>query len=227
MKISGATQYIQKRELSRFILESKKSNFNLKPFTTSQFLLKSKAEQKLLLSSKDLIENFLSTEIKNRKKINPWLETMLAYRQENSKKIGLLTTELKDRNFLTAEEIIGNLKPDPLTRLMLSLSEKQNSFIKKSKAPKGSTNSTSNGKKWQSLSVEKFEHLKKPLPRHSIPIFWTWSASKIADEISTSSFSHETQCFIAMDIQKVRPLLANRWVIVKRTNLRSMDNNAE
>ena len=207
MKISGATQYIQKRELSRFILESKKSNFNLKPFTTAQFLLKSKAEQKLLLSSKDLIENFLSTEIKNRKKINPWLETMLAYRQENSKNIGFLTTELKDRNFLTAEELIGTLKPDPLTRLMLSLSEKQNSFIKKSKAPKGSTSSTSNGKKWESLSIEKYDHLKKLLPRHSIPIFWTWSASKIADEISTSSFSHETLGVLEIE------LLRNSWSV--------------
>jgi hypothetical protein len=67
--------------------------------------LKSRAEQKLLLSSKDLIDNFLSTEIKKRKKIDPWLETMLAYKQENSKNIGLLTTELKDRNFLSAEEL--------------------------------------------------------------------------------------------------------------------------
>jgi hypothetical protein len=207
MNISGATQYIQKRELSRFILESKKSNFNLKPFTTAQFILKSRAEQKLLLSSKDLIDNFLSTEIKKRKKINPWLETLLDYRQENSKNIGLLITELKDRNFLIAEKFIADLKPDPLTRLMLSLSEKQNSFIKKSKAPKSSTNRTSNKKKWQNLSIEKYEHLKKLLPRHLIPIFWTWSASKIADEISTSNFTHET--LGALEIE----LLRNSWSV--------------
>ena len=144
-------------------------------------------QQKLLLSSNDLIENFLSTEIKNRKKINPWLETMLAYRQENSKNIGLLTTELKDRNFLSAEELIGNLKPDPLTRLMISISEKQYSFIKKNKVRNGYTNRSVNEKKWQNLSVEKFEHLKKLLPRHSLPIFWTWSASKIADEINSQN----------------------------------------
>ena len=192
MKISGATQYIQKRELSRFILESKKINFNLKPFTTAQFILKSRAEQKLLLSSKDLIENFLPTEIKKRKKIYPWLEAMLAYKQENSKIIGLLTAELKDRNFLSAEELIGNLKPDPLTRLMVSISEKQYSFIKKNKLRNGYTNRAVGEKKWHNLSIEKFEYLKKILPRHSLPIFWTWSASKIADEISTSNFTLET-----------------------------------
>jgi RNA-directed DNA polymerase len=207
MKISGATQYIQKRELSRFILESKKSKFNLKPFTTAQFVLKSKAEQKLLLSSKDLIENFLSTEIKNRKKINPWLETMLAYRQENSKNIGLLTIDLKDRNFLSAEKLIGNLKPDPLTRSMISISEKQYSFIKKNKVRNGYANSSVNGKKWQNLSVEKFEHLKKLLPRHSLPIFWTWTASKIADEISTSNFIHETLGELEIE------LLRNSWSV--------------
>ena len=153
-----------------------------------------------------MIDNFLSTEIKNRKKINSWLETMLAYRQENSKNIALLTTELRNRNFLVAEKFIAYLKPDPLTRLMLSLSEKQNSFIK-IKAIKGNTNSTANEKTWKSLNKEKYDHLKKILPRHSIPIFWTWSASKIADEISTSNFTH--QALGALEIE----LLRNSWSV--------------
>jgi RNA-directed DNA polymerase len=207
MKISGATQYIQKRELSRFIIESKKLNFNLKPFTTAQFILKSRSEQRLILSSKYFIDNFLSTEIKNRKEINPWLENMLAYRQETFKNIGLLTTALKDRNFLVAENLISDLNPDPLTRLILSLSEKQDSFIKKAKAPKGITKFTSNENKWQSLSIEKYDHLKKLLPRLSIPIFWTWSASKIADEISTSNFTQEV--LGALEIE----LLRNSWSV--------------
>jgi len=205
--ISGATDYIQKRELTRFLEEAKKINFHIKPFLTVDFILKTKEEQKLILSSQNFIDQLLPNEIKKLKNISLWLEEKISYRKACIVKITKLSAALKIRKFKESENYILELNSDALVKKILSLSLNNELFLKQGKKFKELSQDKTITNKWQNLSDEHYCHLKKLLPKHSLPAWWTWTSSKIADEIA--NYNLKLDIFNSLEID----LLRNSWSI--------------